>query len=234
MGGSYTNGRVSPSEWLEGRKPSERVFAKMPRQMARSFGQDLEAARSAWIDDANAASVREQREQSDFLRRVDSAGRVVDFHATRHTFVSAIVAGGASVKTAQELARHSTPMLTIGWYAHTRLHDLTGALESLPSLVASNPITQSQTARGTDGKPVNMPANRQQYSGETRQHVARIGNCVVECIDGKITNDADAEVVTLSLLGSKKAASGGTRLGAEGTGLEPATGKPAPDFESGC
>ena len=44
----------------------------------------------------------------------------------------------------------------------------------------------------------------------------------------------ESEVVMLSLLGNKKATSGGTWLKAEGTGLEPATRKRAPDFESGC
>ena len=36
------------------------------------------------------------------------------------------------MKDAQELARYSTPTLTIGTYSHTRLHGLTGALEALP------------------------------------------------------------------------------------------------------
>lgn len=44
----------------------------------------------------------------------------------------------------------------------------------------------------------------------------------------------DTQVVTLSPFGNKKATSDETWLGAEGTGVEPATGKPAPDFESGC
>ena len=69
----------------------------------------------------------------------NAAGEVVDFHSTRHTYISGIVAGGASVKTAQELARHSSPALTIGRYSHARLHDLQGpwtpcrAISLLPS-----------------------------------------------------------------------------------------------------
>ena len=35
-------------------------------------------------------------------------------HAARHTYVSRVVESGASVKTCQELARHSDPTLTIG------------------------------------------------------------------------------------------------------------------------
>ena len=77
---------------------------------------------------------REAREKSDFLAYRNAAGEVADFHATRHTYVSGIVAGGASVKTCQELARHSSPSLTIGRYSHARLHDLQGALDALPSV----------------------------------------------------------------------------------------------------
>jgi integrase/recombinase XerD len=67
----------------------------------------------------------------------DGSGRVLDFHALRHSFITHLVASGASVKVAQTLARHSTPSLTIGRYAHASLHDVAGALEGLPKL--SNP-----------------------------------------------------------------------------------------------
>jgi hypothetical protein len=89
---------------------------------------------------------REQRERSEFLRYENAAGEVADFHATRHTYISGIVAGGASVKTCQELARHSTPVLTIGRYSHTRLHDLTGALDALPDLQPQEPTPQGLQA----------------------------------------------------------------------------------------
>ncbi len=54
---------------------------------------------------------------------------VVDFHALRGCYVSYLVASGASVKTRQVLARHSTPSLTIGIYAKASLHDILGAVE---------------------------------------------------------------------------------------------------------
>ena len=57
--------------------------------------------------------------------------------------------GGASVKLALELARHSTPTLTIGSYAHTRLHDLQGALESLPTTSPQPNDEHRQVLRAT-------------------------------------------------------------------------------------
>ncbi len=58
---------------------------------------------------------------------------VCDFHALRAAYISNLVASGASVKTCQVLARHSTPSLTIGVYAKASLHDVQRAVESLPT-----------------------------------------------------------------------------------------------------
>lgn len=67
----------------------------------------------------------------------DSSGHVVDFHALRHSFITHLVASGVSVKTAQTLARHSTPSLTIGRYSHASRDDLVQAIEGLPFLSAA-------------------------------------------------------------------------------------------------
>jgi len=153
--------------WLAERPQGKRLFSRLPRYTARMLKKDLAAARKQWIDDANTDSEQEQRERSDFLRYEDSAGRFADFHATRHTYVSGIVAGGASVKTAQELARHSDPRLTIGRYSHARLHDLTGALESLPDLQPHDPTTgrHALQATGTDGSDSKSPVRERRKGG---------------------------------------------------------------------
>ncbi len=116
--------------------------------------KDLAAARRRWLKESTTDAERAERERSDFLQYQDADGRYADFHAQRHTYISAIVAGGASVKTCQELARHSTPTLTIGRYAHARLHDLTAALDALPDLAtppATTATPQAMAATGTDG-----------------------------------------------------------------------------------
>ena len=152
---------------------------------------DLAAARQEWIGEAATEAEREAREKSDFLAYRNAAGDVADFHATRHTYVSGIVAGGASVKTCQELARHSSPSLTIGRYSHARLHDLQGALESLPSQQADTPAEperQILAATGTDdssshpGPAVNDAKSVGhiwgQLGGEVLQNVASGGESV--------------------------------------------------------
>jgi excisionase family DNA binding protein len=67
-----------------------------------------------------------------------------DFHALRHTYITALARGGVDLRTAQVLAGHSTPVLTAR-YSHTRLHDLAGAVEKLPAFL---PITGGKTEAG--------------------------------------------------------------------------------------
>ena len=104
----------------------------------------------------------------------------------RHTYISGIVAGGASVKTAQELARHSTPVLTIGRYSHARLHDLQGALDALPDLQPQDPTPQTTAyamATGTDGESAEVLRGqmRGQYGRKTLQEVANCGERPEDC-----------------------------------------------------
>ncbi len=57
-----------------------------------------------------------------------------DFHALRHGYVSMLARSSLTVKQAQKLARHSTPELTIGRYAHAELAELGEAVGKLPAL----------------------------------------------------------------------------------------------------
>jgi integrase len=93
---------------------NNKVFGKFDKSYAaKMLRKDLKAAGIAYKDDA---------------------GQVVDFHALRHTYITNIVKGGASVKVAQSLARHSTVNLTMDTYTHLNLHDGKAALSGLPKL----------------------------------------------------------------------------------------------------
>ncbi len=82
--------------------------------------------------DRTAAMLEEDLREAGILYKVD--GRVADFHALRHTFISNLVAAGVHPKVAQVLARHSTIGLTMDRYTHTVMPDQQAALEALPSL----------------------------------------------------------------------------------------------------
>ncbi len=103
------------AEWLLPRLSSipmrRPIFEGMTDRTAEMLRVDLEAA-----------SIIEKTEEG-----------VIDFHSLRHTYASMVVRSGASVKTSQELLRHSTPVLTIGRYAHADIRDRAEAVSKLPT-----------------------------------------------------------------------------------------------------
>ena len=136
--------------YLAGKPPKQPVF-RMPEDTAEMMRVDLAAAG---------------------IRYKDEAGRVADFHALRHTFISMLVASGVHPKLAQDLARHSDINLTMSRYAHTMVADRGRALETLPALAGQGGTetavrpegdaatkTAGSTARNTAGTAVPMTAN---------------------------------------------------------------------------
>jgi integrase len=115
--------------WLALKPPGRPVFDGMTDRTAEMLRVDLEAAGVPY----------------------ETASGVVDFHSLRGTYISHVVSSGASVKTCQTLARHSTAALTIGIYAKASLHDIQGAVENLPDLAGDHPRPEAMAATGTDG-----------------------------------------------------------------------------------
>ncbi len=89
-----------------------------------------------------------------------------DFHSLRGVYISNLVASGASVKTCQVLARHSTPSLTIGIYAKASLHDIKGAVASLPDPSWGNSRPGAMAATGTNGAISKAPSLSLPYGGD--------------------------------------------------------------------
>ncbi|RIK73740.1 MAG: hypothetical protein DCC68_24380 [Planctomycetota bacterium] len=97
--------------------------------------------RAAWVKDSDAAE-RKLREHRDFLRDIDAAGQVVDFHLLRHGFIAHLVMANVPPKVAQALARHSTITLTMDRYTHLEISDLVEAVGRLAGLGEQEPCTQ--------------------------------------------------------------------------------------------
>ncbi len=114
--------------WLVQRAPGRPVFEGMPRRTAEMLRRDLKAAGIPYETDSGFA----------------------DFHSLRGCYISYLVSSGASVKTCQTLARHSTPSLTIGIYAKASLHDINGAVEGLPDLTTRKTPPEALRMTGTD------------------------------------------------------------------------------------
>jgi integrase len=117
--------------WLEKKPPGSRVFASIPGDTARMIRSDLQAAREAWLAAAGSDQQRAACEATDFLRYLDSQGRRLDFHSLRMTYVTLLSAGNIDVKTLQELARHSTPVLTMNTYNQRTRQQLAGPVDQL-------------------------------------------------------------------------------------------------------
>ena len=54
-----------------------------------------------------------------------------DFHALRHTFTT-MLGRSAPLKVVQDLARHSTPLLTVGRYSHADAAEKAAAVAGIP------------------------------------------------------------------------------------------------------
>jgi len=138
-------------EHLAKKLPEAAAFATPQKdRLAGVVRADLAAARAEWIDTAPTLEERNRRESSSFLVYRDESGRVADFHALRHTFITNLASSGSHPKVAQLLARHSTITLTMDRYTHSLWEDLSEALGRLPDL--SGPTEQPQRATGTDGR----------------------------------------------------------------------------------
>ena len=67
------------------------------------------------------------------IAHVDEQGRVLNFHALRHGFITAVGRSGVSARTVQELARHQSITTTMR-YLHTTDEEKQAAINALPAL----------------------------------------------------------------------------------------------------
>ncbi len=99
--------------------------------------------------DKGAVMLREDLKAAK-VKAEDERGRVVDFHALRHTFITSLANSGVHPRTAKDLARHSTITLTMDVYTKTAaLETRAEAVAALPDLDAKE--AQTDAATGTEG-----------------------------------------------------------------------------------
>ena len=149
---------------LDGLRPRVTVqaaYSKHRRDDTLPLRKDLAEALGAYLADrlpeAKAFPMPDRRVGGEIVRAdletakieaTDGAGRVIDFHGLRHTFISNLAAGGVHPKTAQALARHSSITLTMDRYTHLSVADQSAALDALPDLNAEE--ADALAATGTD------------------------------------------------------------------------------------
>jgi integrase len=119
------------------------------RRAAEMLREDLQAARERWVREAKTRPESDKRANDpDFLKYVDSSGRVIDFHALRGTLGTNLANAGVHPKVAQELMRHSDINLTMMTYTNLRAVDVAAGLDRLPSI--PDATSDRLAATGTD------------------------------------------------------------------------------------
>lgn len=134
----------------------------LPQDLARELTDylaDKPAGRPVWPGswwDKAADMLRIDLEAAGIPFILEAAAEELrcDFHSLRHSFVGLCEAAGLSVREAMQLARHSDPRLTLARYGRLQVHDLSSAVNRLPSLLDGRtdaPTGQAVRATGTDG-----------------------------------------------------------------------------------
>ncbi len=124
---AFRRGQLVPE-----RLPSSTPLFNVPDKLVKILNRDLTAAGIA---------------------KRDERGRTVDVHALRHSFGTLLSKAGVAPRTAQAAMRHSKIDLTMNTYTDPKLLDVSGAMESLPSLPLGGEhknIRQAAKATGTD------------------------------------------------------------------------------------
>jgi len=76
----------------------------------------------------------------------DESGRKADVHSLRSAFITTLVRSGANVKAVQLLARHSSPIETVGIYTRLNAQDERDAIGAIASV---GPTTDDEPMRAT-------------------------------------------------------------------------------------
>jgi integrase len=101
-------------EHFKGKQPTEKAFVlTVVDNFAKMIKPDLKAAGIAYRDEA---------------------GRDVDFHSLRHSFITNLALAGVHPSVAQKLARHSNILLTMKYYTHVLHESEVEAIQALNDL----------------------------------------------------------------------------------------------------
>ncbi len=68
--------------------------------------------------------------------------KTIGWHTFRRTFATLLQSSGATVKTTQELMRHSTPVMTLGTYAQAVTADKREAQDRIAAMILPHPVAE--------------------------------------------------------------------------------------------
>ncbi len=85
------------------------------------------------------------------IEKLDALGRKLDFHSLRYTFATTLAVNGTSQRVAQELMRHSDPMLTAKIYTDVSQLPIADAVNRLPWIADGSCAQIDSQSLGFDG-----------------------------------------------------------------------------------
>ncbi len=112
---------------------SDEISAKVSEYFLANPGLPLDAALRLPVSDRGAALMRHDLKEAG-IAYMDELGRVADFHALRHTYITGLAKAGVHPRVAQTLARHSSIELTMKRYTHVNLESQVEALAKVPAI----------------------------------------------------------------------------------------------------
>ncbi len=135
------------ADWLRDLPTGSPLFpgGRWSERGAELVTHDLDAARAAWIKEGKGKRENEQREKSDTLKVINTAGEVFDFHALRVQFISGLALAGVPLTAAQKLAGHSTPNLTANIYTRFGPPEMAEQVAKLPGFTTRKPRGRVRT-----------------------------------------------------------------------------------------
>jgi integrase len=149
---------VPESFHLEGPRPCITLAAKKAKNrkgVDQPISQSLACRLREWLrDKRRGESVFPLHSDIGKLMAIDledcgipyrTEDGVVDFHALRVYYITALVRSGRSIKEVQELARHANVATTLKYYVKVSAHDKHNAVDSLPILEPPAPVYEAAT-----------------------------------------------------------------------------------------
>jgi integrase len=155
-------GLILDAKWTKNRQPGfQPLPGKLVKQLAAFADSGVVdaiyrrlAVRFTWPRDAllvvgsHASRWLDADLERAGIDKVTKEGRL-DFHGLRSSYVTLAIEGGANVKEAQVLARHSTPELTMNKYARKRDARLGELVESIGDKVLSAELCAAGVHQGS-------------------------------------------------------------------------------------
>lgn len=142
-----------PGRFTKNGKPAIQPLPPGVAALLREYLTGKPAGRSVWPGtwvERSAQMLRKDLAKAGVPYKVETTDgpRYADFHALRHSYLSALSALGVAPKELQELARHSDVRLTLGIYTHTRIGALGASVAKLnvPGVNETNPLARMSRA----------------------------------------------------------------------------------------